>query len=194
MFGKLARRKLVDFTGAGDGAVASFIEILLCKSAFKAALNSGRGKARRARTSGTSLPTLAFESPAGTGGEPASNAVMALSSCSAGERLGMAVSDLRAQCLKRAELQLLNGALRFAEALRDFADAAVLHKALADHAALHFRKLLHHPKEVNVALNELEITRRQLAVRQGMLKIVKLLFAICALVLIDDGVGGDAIK
>src|SRR6476646_8573030 len=104
MFGKSGRRNCSGFLGAGDGAAASFMEVLLCKSAFKADLNSGRGKSRRERARVTILAMLGL----GRGTERcrgrASIALMARSSCSAGERLGMATLHLRAKSLQRAEL------------------------------------------------------------------------------------------
>src|SRR5580704_1626745 len=54
MLGKLGRRNGVGLAGGGDGAVALFIVVLLCKSDFSAALKPGRGKLRKARAIGIS--------------------------------------------------------------------------------------------------------------------------------------------
>jgi hypothetical protein len=69
----------------------------------------------------------------------------------------MAIPYLRAQRLKRTELELLDSAFRFAKTLGNFADAAFLDEALADDAALYFRKLFDKAKKVNVALDKVQI-------------------------------------
>src|SRR5579859_621718 len=143
MFGKSGRRNGAGFLGAADGAAASFIEILLCKSAFKAALNSGRGKSRRERTRVSILATLGLGRSDRRCCGRASMALMTRSSCSAGERLGMATLHLRAESLQRAELQLLDGSLGLLQACGDFADGALVDEALVDDAPLCGGKFVH---------------------------------------------------
>src|SRR5580704_7962342 len=158
MFGKLGRRNCADFPGSGDGAAASCIEVLLCKSDFSAALKSGRGKARRGRTRANSAAILGLSFASGSCCAADSSALMARSSCSAGDRLGMAIPYLCAQSLERTELELLDGALRFAEAPGDFADAAFLDEALTEDTALHVGKLIDETKKMNVPLDEIQVS------------------------------------
>jgi hypothetical protein len=68
----------------------------------------------------------------------------------------MAVPYLCAKSLQRTELKLLDGAFGFAEALGDFADAAVLDEAFTNNAALNLGKLFNETKEMNVAFDEIE--------------------------------------
>src|SRR5215467_14889369 len=65
-----------------------------------------------------------------------------------GRCLGMATSYLHSQTLERAQLQLLDRALRLAQLLRDLANAPLLHESLMNDAALNFRKLSHGPEQL----------------------------------------------
>ena len=82
----------------------------------------------------------------------------------------------------------------FAEAPSDFANTAFLDETLADHPALNLRKLLDKPKEMNVALDEVQISGREIGLGQRMLKLIGLLFAIGALEMVDDRVRGNTEK
>ena len=86
-----------------------------------------------------------------------SKAEIAWSSCSEGERLGMATPQLRAQSLKRPKLKLFDGALAFLEPGGDFADRALLDEALANDAALDGGKLVNQAIEDGVVFAGLEV-------------------------------------
>jgi hypothetical protein len=70
----------------------------------------------------------------------------------------MAIPYLCAQSLERTELQLFDGAFRFAEAPGDFADAAFLDEALTQDTALHVGKLIDETKKMNVPLDEIQVS------------------------------------
>jgi hypothetical protein len=105
----------------------------------------------------------------------------------------MAVPHLLAQSLQSAELELLDGALGFAQALRDFLDTAFLDEAFANDAALNFRELFDKTEEKGVAFDEFHFLRGDVG-WSGWVEgvVVSLLLAVGALVVIGDGVGSDA--
>src|SRR6202040_436773 len=113
---------------------------------------------------------------------------MARSSCSAGERLGTAIPYLRTESLKRTELKLFDRPFSFAEAPSDFANTAFLDETFADHPALNLRKLLKKPKEMNVALDEVQIRGGEIGLGRRMLELIGLSFTIGALEMVDDRV------
>jgi hypothetical protein len=92
------------------------------------------------------------------------------------------------------ELKLFDSPFGFAEAPSDFANAAFVDETLADHPALNLRKLVDKPREMNVALDEVQISGREIGLGQGMLKLIGLLFAIGALEIVDDRVRGNTEK
>ena len=105
----------------------------------------------------------------------------------------MAVPHLFAESLQSTELKLLDGALSFAQAVSNFFNAAFFDKPLADDAALNFGEFLDQTEEKSVAFDEFHFfcghIRRSRRV-EGV--VIALLFAIGALELVGDSVGGDA--
>jgi hypothetical protein len=130
-----------------------FIDILF-KSVLRRVLNSGRGRFRSERINGRSLATIGLGGGARGRSGSASRAPMARSSCSVGERLGMAVLHLSAQGLQGAELQLLDSSFGFAQKLGDFLDAALFNEAFPYHAALNFGELLDDAEQRGMALGQ----------------------------------------
>src|SRR5580692_5354020 len=124
-----------------------------------------------------------------------SRASMARSSCTTGERLGMATLHLRAQRLECAELKLLDGAFRFAQAVGDFPDRALLDKALADDLALNRGKAIHETEKAGVVVDGFQVGRGEVPMRVWILRVVRRwIFAGRTLVLVGEGVGRDAEK
>src|SRR5919109_585360 len=135
---------------------------------------------------------ISVPSGSGRGCRDASMACTTSSSCSArgrlGKRLGMATLHLRSQALECAQLQLLDGSLTLAEALSNFTDAALDHKALLDDAALRFRKALHQLKEPRPVFDGAHV-----GLNAGIGRVVcDAIFASRALRTINDGVGGNS--
>lgn len=67
----------------------------------------------------------------------------------------MAFPHLFAQCLQRAELELLDRAFGFAQTLGDFFNAALFDKTFAYNATLNFGKFLNEAEEKSVAFDGL---------------------------------------
>jgi hypothetical protein len=67
----------------------------------------------------------------------------------------MATLHLRAQRLERAELKLLDGAFRFLQPSRDFADSALLDKAFVYDELLSGGELADEPKKGGVVVDGL---------------------------------------
>ena len=120
-------------------------------------------------------------------------ASMARSSCTAGERLGMATLHLLAQTLERAELKLFDGAFGFLQPPGDFSDAALLDKAFAYDLALNSGKVIDKSEKTGVVVDSFRVGRGEVRMVVWVLFIVRgRLLAGGAFVLISESVGGYA--
>src|SRR5919198_6493009 len=72
-------------------------------------------------------------------------------------RSGIAASHPRAQRFERAELELLDGALGFLQALRDFANAPFVHEPVEDDRALIRRKRVDEPEQTRHLVDVIEV-------------------------------------
>src|SRR5437899_2450479 len=153
-------------------------------SARRRALNASRGRSRRSAATRSSATRRGFMRGKGARGS-AIRASTASSSSSIALRSAIRVTQPRPQILQAAELELLHGALRAPELVRDLADPLLLGEAHHDDAVLVRGELADEPEELRALLDVLEADLGRL-VGAGDVALLCRAFRP-----VDDRVGGD---